>query len=153
MGVRRERGRIIRPVTAAPAHPKLPNAWPVDLPCRTAAIPDKVFAGTRPSLEFPYPRTDADGITVQTPQNWIKSIREQAAREIGTSPRSCVRAFISPRAGGHVIYQVPSLFQTKVTSTGLALTTDPLKKQREIEARIVEIQRKLGVPISPRQGR
>jgi hypothetical protein len=152
MGLRREGGRMIRPVTAAPAHPKIPNRWPVDLPCRTAAVADKVWAGTRPSLEYPYPRTEADG-SIQTSQNWVKAVREQAAREIGTSPRACVRAFVSPRSGGHVIYQVPSLFQTKLTSTGLALTVDPLKKQREIEDRIAQIQSRLGVPVSPRQSR
>lgn len=148
MGLRREGGRVIRPV--APAHPKIPNRWPVDLPCRTAAVPDKVFATTRPSLEFPYPRREADG-SIQTPQSWVKSVREQAAREIGTSPRACVRAFISPRSGGHVIYQVPSLFETKLTSTGLALTVDPRKKQREIDDRIAAIQARLGIQVSPRQ--
>lgn len=120
MGLRRERGRVIRPIERDLAYPVQPDPFPVNLPCRTAAVPDKIFPGTRPDTIFPHP---AD----MTPQQWVTSKREQRSREIGTSPRSCVRAFISPRSGGAVIYQIPSLYQTKLTSTGLSLTVDPTK--------------------------
>ena len=38
MGIRRERGKVIRPVTAPPAHPQKPNFYPIELPCRTCQM-------------------------------------------------------------------------------------------------------------------
>ena len=113
MGIRRERGKVIRPVTAPPAHPQKPNFYPIELPCRTCQTPDKLFPSMRPSLEFPVP-------SPRSGTDWCKATREQFAKEIGTSPRSCVRAFRSPRTP-HVIYQIPSLYKTEVVGTGAKL--------------------------------
>lgn len=116
-------GTIPRAAGAPPAYKIEANPYPVDLPCETAAVPDKTFPGHRPSLEFPHPLQ-------ATPAEWVKALRKQRGKELGTSEKCTVRAFITPRSHGAIIYQIPSLANT--TSKGFPIFTDPKKQEESI---------------------
>ena len=88
-------GTIPRAAGAPPAYKIEANPYPVDLPCETAAVPDKTFPGHRPSLEFPHPLQ-------ATPAEWVKALRKQRGKELGTSEKCTVRAFITPRSHGAI---------------------------------------------------
>lgn len=122
---------IPRGVDAKPYRERPPNKYPAFLPCMTAAVPDKVFASHRPSIEFPHPVRDKMTDEVVTPMEWIKCKREQSAYEVGSGPENSVRAFKTPRYGDIIIYQMPNL--AKVSSKGFpiglgqSMPTDPKK--------------------------
>jgi len=107
VGVRRAELGIIRPEDAPVAHKKPPNYYPLALPGRTHFAPDRLFD---PDIKFPRGDVGAQQFGRPTAKTdgdaWAKATRHPYVQEVGTKPTSKgVRAFVTPRADGHIIYQ------------------------------------------------